>query len=150
MTALPTPGLSLYASVTVQDGELKSVPTNIIVPAAVGDTLPGLAEWKWAGGAEYRWDVRGGNQVFIRVDGQHTDASPNAFANGGLNPLYRIDEAYSTVDSSIGVDTGWGNVSLYGENLTDNDAYIQNQPALLSPITTLRPRTFGVRFTYRY
>lgn len=149
LTAQPLSGLSLYGSVTAQKGEIKSVPDNIVVPAAVGDTLPGLAEWKWAGGAEYRWDIRGGNQVFMRIDGQHTDAVPNAFANGGLNPLYRINEEYSTVDGSIGIETRWGNVSLYGENLANNDAYIQNQPSLLSPITTLRPRTVGVRVSYR-
>ena len=149
MTARPARGVNLYAAVTVQDGKIDSVPTNIIVPAAKGDRLPGLAQWKLAGGFEYRWDVGGGNKAYVRIDGQYTDASPNTFANGGTNPQFAINSDYSTLDGSIGVDTDWGNVAIYGENLTNNDANILKNFVIANAYTTLRPRTFGLRVTYR-
>lgn len=150
LTARPARGFNVYGTVTVQDGTIKSIPTNIVVPAAVGDRLPGLAQWKLSGGAEYRWAVGADNQAYVRIDGQFTDASPNAFANGGLNPAYALNAEYSTLQAAIGLDTGWGNVALYGENLTNNDSIILKN--LLSPnsYTTLRPRTFGLRVTYRH
>jgi iron complex outermembrane receptor protein len=150
MTARPARGFNLYGSVTVQDGKIDSVPTNIVVPAAVGDRLPGLARWKVAGGFEYRWDVGADKKAFVRVDGQYTDASPNAFANGGLNSLYAIDSDFTTIDGSIGVDTRWGNVALYGENLTNNSSVILKYLASPNPYTSLRPRTFGIRITYKH
>lgn len=150
ITARPARGFNLYTTITVQDGKIDSVPTNIIVPAAKGDRLPGLARWKLSGGFEYRWDIGADKQAYVRLDGQFTDQSPNAFANGGLNPLYAIDSEYSTVDASIGVDTAWGNVAVYGENLTDNDAFILKNLTSPNAYTTLRPRTFGIRVTYRH
>lgn len=146
----PARGFNAYVNVTVQDGKIDSVPTNIIVPAVKGDTLPGLAPWKVAGGLAYRWDVGADTKAYVRADAQFTDSSPNTFANGGLNPLYAINESYSTVDASIGLDTHWGNVALYGENLTNNSAIIVKYLSSPNPYTTLRPRTFGIRLTYRH
>src|SRR5690606_24790888 len=80
MSARPVRGLNVYGTVTVQDGKIESLPSNIFVPAAVGDRLPGLAQWKLSGGIQYRWDVGADNQAYVRVDGQYTDASPNGFA----------------------------------------------------------------------
>jgi iron complex outermembrane receptor protein len=149
MTAQPARGFNLYATATIQDGKVESLPTNIIVPAAVGDVLPGLAKWKLSGGAEYRWKVGETNHMYVRTDAQFTDESPNAFANGGKNTLYLIDAAYATIDGSIGLDTKWGNVAIYGENLTNNDSLILKNLGVLNGYTTLRPRTFGIRVTYR-
>jgi iron complex outermembrane receptor protein len=149
MTARPARGLNLYTTVTVQDGKVDSVPTNIAVPAAVGDVLPGLAKWKLSGGAEYRWSIGDRLQAYIRADAQFTDQSPNAFANGGKNKLYVLNAAYATIDGSIGVDTSWGNIAVYGENLTNNDSFILKNLGVLNGYTTLRPRTFGIRVTYR-
>jgi hypothetical protein len=143
--------VNLYATVTVQDGKIESLPTNIFVPAAVGDRLPGLAQWKLSGGIQYRWDVGGENQAYVRVDGQYTDAAPNAFAAGGTNPLFAISSGYTSIDGSIGVDTSWGSVAIYGENLTDNDSIILRDPGNSgNPYLTLRPRTFGIRVSYKH
>jgi hypothetical protein len=111
--------------------------------------LPGLARYKVAAGVERRWDVRGGNQAFIRLDGQYTSSSPNAFSDAGANSLFAIDEAYSTLDASVGLDTRWGTVALYGENLTNNDAAIVKYLSLPNSYTSLRPLTVGVRVTFR-
>ena len=146
---LPAEGVSLYGTVTVQDGKIDSVPTNIIVPAAVGDRLPGLARWKLSGGFEYRWTVGSTTEAYLRADGQFTDASPNTFAQSGSNPLYAVNSDYATVDASVGIDTDWGNVALYGENLTNNDAVILKNLSAANPFTTLRPRTFGLRVSIR-
>jgi outer membrane receptor protein involved in Fe transport len=151
ITARPARGVNLYATVTVQDGKIESLPTNIFVPAAVGDRLPGLAQWKLSGGIQYRWDVGGENQAYVRVDGQYTDAAANAFAAGGTNPLFAISSGYTSIDGSIGVDTSWGSVAIYGENLTDNDSIILRDPGNSgNPYLTLRPRTFGIRVSYKH
>ncbi|HEX3917422.1 MAG TPA: TonB-dependent receptor [Caulobacteraceae bacterium] len=147
--AQPMQGLTLYANATAQDGQIDSVPTNIVIPTAKGDVLPGLARYKVAAGVERRWDVRGGNQAFIRLDGQYTSSSPNAFSDAGANSLFAIDEAYSTLDASVGLDTRWGTVALYGENLTNNDAAIVKYLSLPNSYTSLRPLTVGVRVTFR-
>jgi outer membrane receptor protein involved in Fe transport len=150
MSARPARGFNVYGSVTVQDGKIEQIPTNIIVPAAVGDRLPGLAQWKLSGGAEYRWAVGAENEAYVRIDGQFTDDTPNTFANAGLNPAFAINSSYETLQAAIGVDTRWGNVALYGENLTNNDNIILNNFVIANPYTTLRPRTFGLRVTYRH
>ncbi len=143
-------GLTLYTALTFQDAEITEVPTNIIVPAADGDVLPGLVEFKFSGGFEYRWDL-GVNQLYVRADGQYVDSSPNELRGDGTNPYYAINESYENVDAAIGLVTRWGEVALYGENLTDNDAYILNAGAPeMNPINTLRPRTAGVRVNVKY
>ncbi|MBY8826352.1 TonB-dependent receptor [Sphingomonas colocasiae] len=149
MAARPVRGLNLYGTVTVQDGRIDSVPTNIIVPAARGDRLPGLARWKLSGGIEYRWDVGASSQAYARIDGQFTDATPNAFANAGRNALYAVNDEFSTLDGSIGLDAGWGTVALYAENLTNEDAVILKNLSSPNPFVTLRPRTLGIRLTMR-
>ncbi|MDT9600117.1 TonB-dependent receptor [Sphingosinicella rhizophila] len=150
INAKPVRGLNLYATATVQGGKIDSVPADIIVPAAEGDRLPGLAKLKLSGGAEYRWDLSRNYEAYVRVDGQYTGKTPNDFANSGLNPFYAINDDFTSIDASIGLDTAWGNVALYGENLTDNDAIILKTLSSPNPYNTLRPRTFGIRLTYRH
>lgn len=150
VSAQPTRGLTLYTTLTFQGAKITDVPTNIIVPAAKGDALPGLVRFKLSGGFEYRWDL-GVNQLYLRADGQHTGPSPNGLRGNGTNPSYAINASYENVDAAIGVTTRWGDVALYGENLTNNDAYILNRGASsLNPINTLRPRTAGVRVNVKY
>jgi outer membrane receptor protein involved in Fe transport len=145
-----TDGLTLYTALTFQDAEITEVPTNIIVPAARGDVLPGLVKFKFSGGFEYRWDL-GVNQLYVRADGQYVDSSPNGLRGDGTNPYYAINASYENVDAAIGWVTRWGEVALYGENLTNNDAYILNAgPPEMNPMNTLRPRTAGVRVNVKY
>jgi iron complex outermembrane receptor protein len=120
------------------------------VPAAVGDVLPGLVDFKFSGGFEYRWDL-GANQLYVRADGQYVASSPNSLSGGGTNPFFATNESYENVDAAIGLVTGWGEVSLYGENLTNNDAFILTDGGVSpNPINTLRPRTAGVRVSVKY
>lgn len=150
LSARPTRALTLYTTLTFQDAEVTDVPTNIIVPAAEGDVLPGLVDFKFTGGFEYRWDL-GVNQLYVRADGQYIESSPNGLRGNGTNPDYAINESYENVDAAIGVVTRWGEVALYGENLTNNDAYILNQgTASINPINTLRPRTAGLRVNVKF
>jgi len=150
LSARPTDGLTLYTALTFQHAEITEIPQNIVVPAAVGDTLPGLVKFKGSAGIEYRWDV-GANQLYVRADGQYVGRSPNGLYGGGTNPFYAIDSAYRNLDAAIGLVTGWGEIVLYGENLTNNDAWILNDGGVSpNPINTLRPRTAGVRVSVKY
>jgi hypothetical protein len=87
----------------------------------------------------------------VRADGQYIDSSPNGLRGNGTNPNYAVNESYENVDAAIGLVTRWGEVALYGENLTNNDAYILDQGAAsINPINTLRPRTAGLRVYVKY
>jgi outer membrane receptor protein involved in Fe transport len=150
LSARPTSGLTLYTTLTFQDAKVTDVPINIIVPAAKNDVLPGLVDFKFSGGFEYRWDL-GVNQLYVRADGQYIESSPNGLRGNGTNPAYAINESYENVDAAIGLVTRWGEVALYGENLSNNDAYILNQgTGFINPINTLRPRTAGLRVNVKY
>ncbi|MDZ3833606.1 MAG: TonB-dependent receptor [Sphingopyxis sp.] len=149
MNARPGRGVHLYTAVTIQDGKIDSIPADFTVPAAAGDRLPGLARWKLAGGAEYRWDI-GSSEAHVRIDGQFTDGSPNAFRDAGRKPGFAMNDAYASLNAAIGIDRGWGSIALYGENLTGEDAIILRIPNVPAPFVTLRPRTFGVRLTVRH
>lgn len=150
LSARPTQALTLYTALTFQEAEVTDVPTHIVVPAAEGDVLPGLVDFKFSGGFEYRWDI-GATQWYVRADGQYVGSSPNRLSGGGTNPNFAINESYENVNAAIGFVTDWGEVTLYGENLTNNDAYIMNAGQLgPDPINTLRPRTAGVRISVRY
>lgn len=148
MTARPGRGVSLYASVTVQDGKIDAIPAAFDVPAAVGDRLPGLAQWKLSGGVEYRWRI-GSNEAHARIDGQFTDRSPNDFSNAGRAVGFAMNDSHSSLNAAIGMDLKWGSVAAYVENLTNEDAIILRIPNVPAPYVTLRPRTFGVRLTVR-
>lgn len=150
LSAQPTSAFSFYTALTFQDAEVTDVPTNIIVPAAKGDVLPGLVDFKVSGGFEYRWDV-GLNQLYVRADGQYTESSPNGLSGNGTNPFFAMNEAWENVDAAIGLITSWGEIALYGENLTNNDAFIINRGAeSINPVNTLRPRTVGLRLSVKY
>lgn len=150
LSARPSEALTLYTAMSYQDAKITEVPDNIVVPASKGDVLPGLVHFKISGGFEYRWDL-GGKQLYVRADGQHVGKSPNNLANGGTYPFYAINQAYDNVDAAIGLVFNWGEVTLYGENLTNNDAFIYNDGGLNpNSITTLRPLTTGIRVNVKY
>jgi iron complex outermembrane recepter protein len=140
----PTDGLNIFTAVAFQDAKITSVAPNIILPAAKGDILPGLVDLKISGGAEYSWSVGKSSEMFARADAAFVGNSPSDLANGG--PVVK-NQPYFNMDASIGLNTKWGSISLYGENLTNNDSFIlqSNIPDTLNPVNTLRPRTFGFR-----
>lgn len=151
LNMLPMEGLEIDLAMTWLDAEVTEVPSDIIIPAAVGDTLPGLVDFKISGSVQYSWDAFVNKRMFARIDGQVVESSPNGFANGGANPFFAISDAYENVNASVGLIAENWELALYGKNLTDNNDFILNIGGQFpSPITTLRPLTVGVRFSFKY
>ena len=155
LRALPVDGLDLGLNLTWQDAEIDSITEQnaFLSGARPGDVLPGTADFLGSGMAQYTWDAFGGRQMRALLAAQYVDSSPNRFsfgtATGMPNRDFAINESYTNVNASLSlVDDEW-EVTLYGENLTDNDDAILNIGATRrNPVVSLQPRTIGVRLSY--
>jgi iron complex outermembrane receptor protein len=125
--------------------------------------VPGSpAPWVYSFSAQYDFNLFGGRDFYVRSDLTHsseerrvgaTDPSSTNF-NRDLTPV----EAYSTINARIGALIGGADVSLFVNNLTNEDPALaaSNRSALtglkryLWTNATLRPRTVGVFVSYQY
>ncbi|MEQ9462734.1 MAG: TonB-dependent receptor [Haliea sp.] len=156
MQLTPLEGLVFDLSLALQDAEIDSISAADSLRSGVleGDILPGSMDYTLAAAVQYTWPLASGRQMYARLAAQLVDSSPNGFSNqaGSLdvNPFLAENEAYENVDASIGLVTDQWELSLYGENLTNNDDYILNGGANsgVNYINTLRPRTLGMRLHY--
>ena len=60
------------------------------------------------------------------------------------------DSAFTTYDASAGLGRGAWALQLYGSNLTDERAQLFSEYISLKAVTINRPRTVGLRFSYRF
>lgn len=157
LTARPVDGFELGLALTLQNSEIKEIdPASAIQTGVqVGDRLPGSVETKVSGFAQYSHSLPGGSEVFARVDGSYVGSSPNSFpifpVLGVPSPYFAMNEAYENFDLQIGWRNDRWDVSLYAENLTNNDSFILDANGLATnDVTTLRPRTIGIRASFRY
>ncbi len=92
--------------------------------------------------------------AFWQVGGQHQAHSISATSRTDVpnQPGYAYDEpGFSTYDASAGIAKDAWMVSAYGENLTDTRADLYENPnQFVDAKTVNRPRTAGVRFTYKF
>jgi outer membrane receptor protein involved in Fe transport len=92
--------------------------------------------------------------TFVQVGGQHQAHSISATSRTSVpnQPGYAYDEpGFSTYDASGGVAKDNWIVQLYGENITDVRADLYENPnQFVDAKTVNRPRTAGVRFTYKF
>ncbi len=150
VTLRPVRGLTINAAASYNDskltrGSLGLVQLVTLVP--IGSQL--ALSPKFQGNVRVRYDhefgddLRGYGQFGIHhVGSSHT--SINLFADYPLR-------AYTTADAAVGVDKDEWGASLYVENLSDArpDIYI-NASDRVARTTTIRPRTIGLRLSYKY
>jgi iron complex outermembrane receptor protein len=111
---------------------------------------------KVGGFVKYSHDLGEFGTLYGRVDVQHVGSYPNSFPNapatGTPNPTYAVVPSYENVNVQVGVDRAKMGASLYVENLFDNDTpiFIDSANYSHNQYATLRPRTFGIRLSYRY
>ena len=153
-----TAGLELglgFSSISAEITELTEVEA-LMVGAAVGDDLV-TPDFSAVGFAQYTRQLRNGYELFVRGDIQHVSAYPNAFPlvagqQNVVNDLFGTTDSYENVNVSAGIVGDHWTVSLFGENILDNDDSINIDPT--SSFTyrhrALTPRTFGVRLSYRH
>ena len=60
--------------------------------------------------------------------------------------------AYENLNLSAGWNSGKLGITVYGENVTDNDTpiFINASTSSTNRFVTLRPRTIGVRLNWKY
>ena len=94
----------------------------------------------------YEWTFDNYN-AFVQISGQHTDHS---FTATGYVEAYTLP-AYSTMDASIGIAKDRWYLQAYGQNLTDSNAYVnENNSQFILLQTPLRPRVLGIRAGYKF
>jgi outer membrane receptor protein involved in Fe transport len=76
---------------------------------------------------------------------------PNQPSRSKLSPTFATIPAYQKVDASLGWLGNSMTATLYVENLFDTETYTYINPANFNSnrYGTLRPRTFGIRLSYR-
>jgi outer membrane receptor protein involved in Fe transport len=96
--------------------------------------------------ARYEFEV-GDYKAFCQIGGTHQAHSYSATGN-----ITTYDQAgFSTYDASLGVAKDAWAAQLYGQNLTDTRANLfENGNQFVTAETINRPRTAGVKFSYKY
>ena len=159
----PSENFSLYAAASWNDTELVRVnPAFDFVVADPGSALPLTPEFQAVARVRYEWSL-GDGRAFWQVIANHAGRSYNSLVDvPGSDP--RQEQApYFLVDLAAGyrgetvlrdqedyVWSGWG-VELFVRNATDERAQLHvNRQDFRERITTNRPFTVGVRFTYDF
>jgi iron complex outermembrane recepter protein len=94
--------------------------------------------------ADYNWHAQ--------VGAQRSDHSYADVVTQGVDgpPNYEL-AAYTTYDASLGVAKDAWSAEFFGQNLTDTRAQLFISSAQFVPLTTVnRPRTMGLRFSYKF
>ena len=143
---LPTDNLTVASSISYNSSEMVRVPVGVTDIAGAGSDLALAPELQYNISGRYEWEVDDKSAhaqlVYAHTDDQFSSiVVANRFKQG----------SYDTIDGAIGIKAdNWG-VELFGENLTDERAqlFINSLDTDLR-VTTNRPRTFGVRFSYDF
>lgn len=137
---------TLFTNFSYNDTELTRVPANIVSIAPEGSPLALAPELQFVVRGRYEWDMRGGN-AFTQAAVAYTDDTVSSINVGALEPL----DSYSTVDLAAGYAKDNWSATLFVENATDElaDVFISNEDDILKT-TPNRPRTIGMRFSYKF
>ncbi|MBT8115929.1 MAG: TonB-dependent receptor, partial [Arenicella sp.] len=141
-----TDNFTLFANLSYNDIELTRVPPNIVGVAPEGSQLALAPELQYVLRGRYEWDAAGGG-AFAQASLAHTDDTISSINLGSLEPL----DSYETVDLTLGYQRDNWTATLFVENATDELAQIfkTNEDDILKT-TPNRPRTVGMRFSYRF
>lgn len=141
-----TDNLTLFGAFSYIDTELVSTNSEVIELAPVGSEL--ALTPKFAGNirARYTWQLAKA-QVYTQGVVQYASDSWSSIVAADR----RKQASYTTADFSVGAKMdNWG-VELFVRNLTDERAELfYNVQDDIPRITTNRPRTIGLRFSYDY
>jgi iron complex outermembrane receptor protein len=155
--------LTVIASASWNSSDLVTGPTlrqpngqPIVIPLAngVGGNAFGLPNSSLAQSPPFQASLRarydfalGEYKAFFQVGGTHQAHSYSATGN-----ITTYNQAgFSTYDASTGVAKDAWSVQIYGQNLTDTRANLfENGNQFVTAETVNRPRTVGVKFSYKY
>ena len=144
---LPTDSLSLFANLSFNDTELTDVPANIVGLESEGSPLALAPELQYVLRGRYDWALSENSGAFAQLVYQYTDDQISSIVSGAS---FNMD-SYSTWDATLGYSRDNWTITLFGENLSDERAtlFISNEDDIVKT-TPNRPRTYGLRLSYRY
>ncbi|MEJ8567728.1 TonB-dependent receptor [Elongatibacter sediminis] len=141
-----TDNLTLHGALAYIDTELTATQSTVIELAPVGSELALTPEFAGTLRARYDWFLDS-MQVYAQGAVQYAGDSWSSIVAADR----RKQDSYTTVDLSVGTWIDNWNVELYVRNLTDERADLFfNVQDDIPRITTNRPRTYGIRFSYDY
>jgi outer membrane receptor protein involved in Fe transport len=141
-----TENLTLSAAFSYNDTELTDTQAEAVEIAPVGSELPLTPSVQGTVRARYAW-LLGDYDASWQVAAQYAGSSYSSI----VAEEREKQDSYSTVDASIAISKNNWSVEIFGQNLTDEraDLFINTQDDIRR-ITTNRPRTYGLRVSYRY
>lgn len=146
ITAQPTDGLTVFATLGYMDGQYDRLAANSQAAQARATDLPLVSDWTALYGFAYEaglnasWRWRLGADA--RYVGDHFLETTNAIRVVG----------YSRYDAFVGVvsEDGHWDIRLSGKNLSDEVSYVTGFVTSTSPaLATLRPRTWALTVTWK-
>ena len=161
LSFVPVDGLDLGLNVGYLDAKLKD---DIVLPpdsdgfeavlALNGARLAISPELKYSAYAQYTWprEIFGGSP-YTRVQYSYNgDALNDLECNAPDCDAHQVMHSYSIVDVKIGIEDpdGEWEVSLFVDNLTDEQAELYKFEVPPGAITVNRPREYGVRFMRKW
>lgn len=147
-TLRPTDGLTVDAALSYTDFKFRSInyPTTSIV---VGAKRPGIGDWKWSAGIQYRMELGNGiGSVTPRVDVAYT---PGYCGNFNCDPNVKVD-SYTLVNARLtyrSTDEDWS-VALEATNLFDKYYYLNKFASFYVNGQPGRPREVAVSVRRRF
>lgn len=124
----------------------------LVIPA--GQALPGPS-WRFSGTARYRHRLSGALEGYVEASGDHASAYGVSYAPGSAyyDPAQQISPAVTTLRAQAGVSSGPWEATFYVDNLLDSRDALQvthnNALSINMRYVLQRPRTFGLRLSYR-
>lgn len=144
----PLEGLELRANIGYVQTRLQTVlGEKVEGDASIADIRP----WTTNFTALYEWDVADDLIAHTRVDYTWQSKTAPGFAQGG--DTIRDLPSFNVLDMSIGISSDSWTVSAYFENVFDEKWWLGDTGGASHRglgQAYFVPRTFGIRFTYRY
>ena len=141
------PGLSAFGAFSFLDTEVKELVGASVAIAQPGEDLSYAPSFQGNLRVRYEWLMDNGLEAHIQP--------AIAYSGSSYSDIVLINRAkqdsYFLMNLAFGVRKDGWMVEVFGENLTDERAQLNNNLVFdRERITTNRPRTFGVRFSYEY
>jgi outer membrane receptor protein involved in Fe transport len=156
ISAQPTDTTLLGLNFTIQEAKVVKISADqALISGAIADAALASPKFKIGGYVRQAWTLGNDTEAFVRIDAVHVGSYVNGFPNTPgtktLSPTFTTIPAYEKVDASIGLLRGNIAATVYVENLFDTKTYTYINPANFNSnrFATLRPRTFGVRLSYK-
>ncbi|WP_286234986.1 TonB-dependent receptor [Thalassotalea sediminis] len=141
-----TDNLTLYGAFSYNDTELTALKAEVIEMAPIGSALPLTPKFQGNVRARYDWEL-GEYYANWQIAAQYAGKSYSSIVESEREE----QDSYSLLNASFGLEKDGWSAKLYIDNLTDERAelFINNQDDV-PRVTTNRPRTIGLSFSYAY